>query len=120
MLLIFAALSGVQDFAACEGVCRAWRRLLPDCQPQKIIVSRHEPLHTLIWLAAHSQLMRNLKTFIIRDDIEDVGVEVSNLLHLVFKYAHGLTHLTLDIPVGDSCSVQIVCLRPSQCQCILP
>ena len=107
MLLIFATLRRVRDFAACEGVCRAWRRLLPDCQPDTIVVSRHQPLQTLIWLAAHSKLVRNVKTFVIKDDIADAGVEVSNLLHLAFKYGRGLTQLRLEIPVGDSCSVHI-------------
>ena len=120
MLLIFAALSRVQDFAACEGVCRAWWRLLPGCQPCTIVVSRHEPLQTLIWLAAHvhSKLMRNMKTFIIRDKIEGAGVDVCNLLHLAFKYARGLTRLQLDIPVGNSSrSEQVLNLQSSQRRC---
>lgn len=118
MLLIFAALCKVQDFAACESVCRAWRRLLPDCQPDTMIASRGQPLHQLTWLAAHCKLMRNVETFIIRDDIVE-GLEISSLLHLAFKYARGLTDLRLDIQVRDSSrSEQSAYLRPSQCRCI--
>ena len=118
MLLIFANLCKVQDFAACEGVCRAWRRLLPDCRPHAIIASRQQPLQQLIWLAAHRTLVRHIKKFGISDDVTDADVELSNLLHLAFKYARGLTCLLLDMPVRDnSCSVQNVCLQSSQGQC---
>ena len=102
ILLVFAALCEVGDFAACEGVCRAWRCLLPDCQPHNIIASRQQPLQELIWLAAHRKLMRNLKKFIIKDDIMEEGLELSGLLHLAFKYACGLTDLDLKVPVRDS------------------
>ena len=102
MLQIFAALCEVRDFAACEGVCRAWRRLLPECRPHTIIASRQQPLQELIWLAAHRQLLRSIKAFVIKDNIKDADVELCNLLQLAFKYARGLTHLFVEVPVSDS------------------
>ena len=56
--------------------------------------------------------MHNIKKFVIIDDVKDADVEVSNLLHLAFKYARGLTCLLLSIPVRDSsCLVQMWCVR---------
>ena len=118
MLQIFAALCEVQDFAVCEGVCRAWRRLLPDCQPSTVVASRQQPLQQLLWLAAHRKLMRNIDEFIIRDDITDAAadVELLNLLDLAFKRARGLTYLSLEVQVRYS-SCLVVSLQSSQGQC---
>ena len=118
MLQIFAALCEVQDFAVCEGVCRAWRRLLPDCQPSTDVASRQQPLQQLLWLAAHRKLMHNIDEFVIRDDITDAAadIELLNLLDLAFKRARGLTYLSLEVQVRDS-SCLVVSLQSSQGRC---